>query len=457
MCCLGPNRSILTILDETFAFDSNAEIYRTLENSDIKSNDIIEFANGWYAYPDLNTFDSPLLLATLTLRNIKPSKALSPWNTKLDNSTTIPLTEIATRQLEALFNLSQLLFGLARGEQSNYTFRDLQLGHPPRRFREAGFNKFPNNNRSTGFFGTFQLIVNDILKSGAIDIVYMMYKDPRIRCVKQKSLDLLTNITTINEIGYFILDRYCQFLIQLIQGIRDGHLIEEKIPSLSVLIRLCKVIVEKNLLNHYQHLIDMQFIDILIDLFEYQQYKTNESIVYFIKFESLALQCLYIMLQCASHVDMWSEKAQIRLVNYCCTILYKSILDDDDDDKCDDYSKRIEINHILYAEQHEMTHSLSYSILTFLSIVRCRKEIGRFYRENEHFRELLNAMRQKYNSRNKYLSRDSSISSALDQLINSMFDRHELKKKKKYYYHRHIHLHYYHTLDLSHLQKVADQ
>ncbi|CAF4741493.1 unnamed protein product, partial [Rotaria magnacalcarata] len=327
------------------------------------------------------------------------------------------LFHIATRQLEALFNLSQLLFGLARGEQSNYTFRDLQLGHPPRRFREAGFNKFPNNNGSAGFFGTFQLIVNEILKSGAIDIVYMMYKDPRIRCVKQKSLDLLTNITTLNEIGYFILDRYCQFLIQLIQGIRDGHLIEEKIPSLSVLIRLCKVIVEKNLLNHYQHLIDMQFIDILIDLFEYQQYKTNESIVYFIKFESLALQCLYIMLQCASHVDMWSEKAQIRLVNYCCTILYKSILDDDD--KCDDYSKRIEINHILYAEQHEMIHSLSYSILTFLSIVRCRKEIGRFYRENEHFRELLNAMRQKYNSRNEYLSRDSSISSALDQLINN--------------------------------------
>ncbi|CAF3401501.1 unnamed protein product [Rotaria socialis] len=433
MRCIAANRSVLTALDQNTTLAGYDRTNCTTTTNDIDSTDIVQFADGWYAYPDLNTFDSPLLLATLTLRNIKPSKALSPWNTKLDNSTTIPLTEIATRQLEALFNLSQLLFGLARGEQSNYTFRDLQLGHPPRRFREAGFNKFPNNNRSTGFFGTFQLIVNDILKSGAIDIVYMMYKDPRIRCVKQKSLDLLTNITTINEIGYFILDRYCQFLIQLIQGIRDGHLIEEKIPSLSVLIRLCKVIVEKNLLNHYQHLIDMQFIDILIDLFEYQQYKTNESIVYFIKFESLALQCLYIMLQCASHVDMWSEKAQIRLVNYCCTILYKSILDDDDDDKCDDYSKRIEINHILYAEQHEMTHSLSYSILTFLSIVRCRKEIGRFYRENEHFRELLNAMRQKYNSRNKYLSRDSSISSALDQLINSMFDR-----KKRRHHHHHI-------------------
>jgi len=36
------------------------------------------------------------------------------------------------------------------------------------------------------------------------------------------------------------------------------------------------------------------------------------------------------MLQCAEHVDMWSEKAQIRLVNYCCTLLYKSILDNND-------------------------------------------------------------------------------------------------------------------------------
>ncbi len=43
---------------------------------------------------------------------------------------------VATRQLEALFNLSQLLFGLARSEQSNYTFRDLQLGHPLRSFRD---------------------------------------------------------------------------------------------------------------------------------------------------------------------------------------------------------------------------------------------------------------------------------------------------------------------------------
>jgi hypothetical protein len=93
---------------------------------------------------------------------MKSTKTISPWNVKVDNPTVLPLTEIGmefiselyfyvyfnydfcvgTRQLEALFNLSQLLFGLARAEQSNYTFRDLQLGQHPQQFREAGFNKF---------------------------------------------------------------------------------------------------------------------------------------------------------------------------------------------------------------------------------------------------------------------------------------------------------------------------
>jgi hypothetical protein len=138
------------------------------------------------------------------------------------------------------------------------------------------------------------------------DICYHS-QDPRLRCVKQKCLDLWSNVSTVPDIARYILDRYSAVLIQLMQGIRDGHLIEEKVPSLSVLLRLCKVIVDKNLIGSYQHLIDMQFIDIVIDLFETNEYKTIDCVVYFIKFESLALQCLHIMLQCAEHVDMWSE------------------------------------------------------------------------------------------------------------------------------------------------------
>lgn len=144
-----------------------------------------------------------------------------------------------------------------------------------------------------------------ILRHGKIRL--FLSQDPRIRCVKQKCLDLLSNVATTPDGARLILHRYSIFLNQLVQGIRDGQLIEEKIPSLSVLLRLCKVIVEKNLLESYQHLIDMQLIDIIIDLFENSEYQYIDSIVYFIKFESLALQCLQIMLQSAEHVDMWSE------------------------------------------------------------------------------------------------------------------------------------------------------
>lgn len=144
---------------------------------------------------------------------------------------------------------------------------------------------------------------------GFIIVIFFsrFFKDPRIRCVKQKCLDLLSNVATVPEVARIILDRYSDFFIQLIQGIRDGDLVEEKIPSLSVLLRLCKIIVEKNLIGEYQRLIDMQFIDIIIDVFDNNEYKHIDHIVYFIKFESLALQCLNILLQCAEHVDMWSE------------------------------------------------------------------------------------------------------------------------------------------------------
>lgn len=120
-------------------------------------------------------------------------------------------------------------------------------------------------------------------------------------------------------------------------------------------------------------------------------------------------------------------EAQIRLVNYCCTLLYKSVLDDDE---AKVRSQSMEINHLMYAEEHRINHSLSSGILTFVNVVRCRKEIERFYRENEHFRELLSVMKQKYASTNEYFSRDPSIADALIQVVNVMFDRQQRKKKK---------------------------
>ncbi len=105
-----------------------------------------------------------------------------------------------------------------------------------------------------------------------------------------------------------------------------------------------------------------------------------------------------------------------------------------DDGHKNHHQKRIELNHLVYAEQHSIVHSLSYAILTFLSVVRCRKEIGTFYRENEHFRELLSAMRHKYGPRSEFMSRDPSISNALSQVASVMFDRHQRKKRRHHHH-----------------------
>lgn len=123
------------------------------------------------------------------------------------------------------------------------------------------------------------------------------------------------------------------------------------------------------------------------------------------------------------------SEAQVRLVNYCCTLLHKSVLDDDDDVQ---HQKAKEPNHLIYAEQNYLQHSLSYAVLTFLSVVRCRKEIETFYRENAHFRELLSAMRHKYGARSEFLVRDPSINHALNQVTMTMFDRNQRRKRRNH-------------------------
>ncbi|CAF0874386.1 unnamed protein product [Didymodactylos carnosus] len=419
MQCLASNKSTLTALAGNTLFGNESVL-----TNDIEGIDIVQFADGWFSYPELNLFDSDVLIDALTLRNVKDK--LSPWSPTIDNRLSVPITDTASRQLEALFNLSQLLFGLSRAELSNYTFRDLQLGHSPKAFRQTGFKKFSKDD-VIDFYQCFQDVVYDAVEAGAVDIVFLMYKDPRLRLVKQKCLDFLSNITTPCDIARSLLQEQTWFLDQLMIGIRDGQLIEEKIPSLSVIIRLCKIIVEQNLIQYYSHLIDMQYIDILIDLFENLEYKTSAYLPYFIKMESLCLQCLTILFQCPEHVDMWSERAQIRLVNYCCTIMHKAALGGQQHQQHNQ-----DINHILYAEQKSTTHSLGYSILTFLHIVRCKKDIMTFYKENMHFRELLIALRHKYGPNTLYKIKDPSIYYALSHVICVMFDYKTKRHKKQH-------------------------
>jgi hypothetical protein len=68
MRCIAANRSILTAIDQNTTLPDNDESNYTAMTNDIDTMDTIQFADGWYSYPDLNTFDSDLLLDILTIR-----------------------------------------------------------------------------------------------------------------------------------------------------------------------------------------------------------------------------------------------------------------------------------------------------------------------------------------------------------------------------------------------------
>jgi hypothetical protein len=117
------------------------------------SDKIIQLGDGWCSFPDLDNFDSDKLLRALTLKEKDSSDSI--WNPALSYSTESigyqsaqshhrgnELSISGLRQLEALFNLAQLLFGLSRAETVNYTFRDLQMQGHPHSFRKSGFKQF---------------------------------------------------------------------------------------------------------------------------------------------------------------------------------------------------------------------------------------------------------------------------------------------------------------------------
>jgi hypothetical protein len=76
MRCIAANRSVLTTLDQNATLPDNDNSNQTATTNDIDCMDIIQFADGWYSYPDLNTFDSALLLDTLTIRVITSHRFL---------------------------------------------------------------------------------------------------------------------------------------------------------------------------------------------------------------------------------------------------------------------------------------------------------------------------------------------------------------------------------------------
>jgi hypothetical protein len=93
------------------------------------------------------------------------------------------------------------------------------------------------------FYSIFEDLVKEIIDQNGLEIVLLMYKNPRLPMVRQKCLDLITNIATVPDVAYKIMIYESWFLDHLLIMIRDGDIVSDKIPALSVLIRLLKVML----------------------------------------------------------------------------------------------------------------------------------------------------------------------------------------------------------------------
>lgn len=133
------------------------------------------------------------------------------------------------------------------------------------------------------------------------------------------------------------------------------------------------------MISAYMKLVDMQYIDCLVDIFENRALTDSaEFLPFFIKFEFITMQSLTVILGDAEYSQLWSDKAKTRLLNYCMIVFlkaagaYPTVTTGHD---CQD-----QINHIFYAEQHTNKHSLAHTIMAVTELLRNDENMKLFYR-----------------------------------------------------------------------------
>jgi len=271
----------------------------------------VHLGDGWCTFPDLDNFDTDKLLKALTLKEKDSQDSI--WDPSMpytESCQTMELSMSALRQLEALFNITQVLFALSRAETVNYTFRDLQMNRHPHSFKKSGF-KLLNSDGRVDFYAIFEQVVQNVIDQGGLEVTLLMYKNPMLPMVRQKCLDLISNITTVPDIAQKLMRFQSWFLDHLLIMVRDGDIITDKIPALSVLIRLLKVMLTERMMPSYIKLVDMQYIDFIVDIFENQQLmNSDEYLPFFVKFEFITMQSLTVILGDAEFSNLWSEKAK---------------------------------------------------------------------------------------------------------------------------------------------------
>lgn len=394
----------------------NNQNYTELISAYDSAKTAIYLGDGWCTFPDLDNFDSEKLLRAFTLKEKDSCDSIwDPSLTYTDSCHRTSLSISALRQLEALFNLSQLLFGLSRAETVNYTFRDLQLKKHPHSFKKSGFKQLNFDGR-TDFYAIFEQLVNIIIEEGGLEVTLLMYKNPMLPMVRQKCLDLISNVATVPDVAFKIMRHQSWFLDHLLILVRDGEIVSDKIPALSVLIRLLKVMLTERMISAYMKLVDMQYIDCLVDIFENPAFtESSEFLPFFIKFEFITMQSLTVILGDLEYSQLWSDKAKTRLLNYCMIVFLKAAGAYPPGDRIE------QINHIFYAEQHTNKHSLAHTIMTVTELLRNDDNMKLFYRYHRPFKQLIIQLYKKYGAKSQYIRTDPGISYALNHLMRVLY------------------------------------
>jgi len=128
--------------------------------------------------------------------------------------------------------------------------------------------------------------------------------------VRQKCLDLISNLSTVPDVATKIIKHQSWFLDHLLIMVRDGDLVSDKIPALSVLIRMLKVMLIDRIIISYTKLIDLQYIDCIVDILEDPKYSDQNFVPFFIKFEFISMQSLTVILGDHEYSQFWSDKAK---------------------------------------------------------------------------------------------------------------------------------------------------
>jgi hypothetical protein len=178
------------------------------------------------------------------------------------------------------------------------------------------------------------------------------------------------------------------------------------------------------MMSSYMKLVDMQYIDCLVDIFENQDFtQNNELLPFFIKFEFITMQSLTVILGDGEYTKFWSDKAKTRLLNYCMIVLLKAAGAYPPSSSGDTNTLNINllINHIFYAEQHNNKHSLAHTIMTITELLRNDDNMKQFYKGHRPFKQLIVQLYKKYGAKSDFIRTDPGISYALNHLMRVLY------------------------------------